>query len=153
GQRLRPVRRSGDRLALHVIGELDEIVRALGDAEEGDGAELAELRVAPAGEGLDADDPAAGDRDLRLEQDLDLVFVERAAKIDFEPVLPRAVLRGFGIEDAYRSPLPALRLGERGAAPAQQRGSIVPPLRRDHAGAAAQSDDMIARQERPPDRL
>ena len=128
-ERLGPGGGGEDRLALHMIGELGEIVRALGDGEQGHGAELAVKRVVPAGERLDPGDRAAGHRDLRLEADLDLVLVERPAQIDLEPVVARGGAFGAILQHMDRRPLPRLRLGERGAGAAQQGGGIVARLR------------------------
>ena len=119
----------GDRLALDVVGELGEIVRALGDAEQGRRAQFAILGMLPAGERLDADDRAAGHRDLRLEADLDLVLVERAPQVDLEPVAARGRALRALLEHVHRRPL-AAGFGERGAGAAQQARADRRPARR-----------------------
>ena len=74
-----PAGDGGDRLAVDMLGQLDEIVGRLGDAEQGAGAERAVNRVAPACERLDARDAPGGDLDLRSR---DLAAEKRLA-VDF----------------------------------------------------------------------
>ncbi len=149
GERPGPRRRRDDRLALHMVGELNQIVRTLGDAEQGVGAQFAIFGVRPARQRLRADDSSGGDRDLRLEADLDFVLVERAAQVDFEPVAALGGAFGAVLEHPDRGTVGALGFGERGAGAAEQCGGIVAGLRGGNARFGAQSDDMVARGERP----
>jgi hypothetical protein len=109
--------------------------------------------VAPAGERLGADDPAGGDRHLGLEQYLDLVLVESPPQIDLELVAERAVARRAGVHHLDRPGLARLRFGESGAGAAEKAGGVFITFRSDDSDPAAQSDDVIARHERPADRL
>src|SRR5437762_4496 len=113
-ERLGPGGRGGDRLALHMVRKLGEIVRALGHSEQGRSAQFAILRVPPARERLDPADRAARYRDLRLEADLDLVLVERTPEVDLEPVAARGGAFGACLDHMDRRAL-APRFGERGA--------------------------------------
>ena len=87
---------------------------------------------------------------MRLEQDLDLVAVERAAEVDFELVSQRIVAGGAFVERQHRPRLARLRFGERAARPAEEGGGIVVGSCSDDAGTARQGDDMVAADERPP---
>ncbi len=103
-----------------MVGELDQIVRALGGGEQRLGTEFAEQRVPPARQRLDADDPAGRHRDLRLPEDLDPVLVEREPQIEFEPAvlgLPRLLALG---EYRVRGGLAVARVGKREAGVAEQ---------------------------------
>ena len=152
-ERLRPGRRGGDRPALHMVGQLGEIIGSFGDAEQGGGAELAILGMPPAGERLDPGDLAGRHRDLRLEQDLDLASIERPAQIDLEPLAAFGLGFGAFLEHPHRRAFAGLGFGERHAGAAQQQRGVVARLRDRDAGAAAEGDHMVAGHERPADRL
>ena len=124
--------RGGDGTALHMVGEDGEIVGALGDAEQGRGAELAIMRVLPARE-PSAQHLPARHRHLRLEQDLDLAAIERAAQIDLEP-LARSVALGAVLDHTDRCAFRRFGLGERDAGAPQQAGRVVARLGDGDAG-------------------
>jgi hypothetical protein len=94
-----------------MIGQLSEVIGSFGDAEQGGRAEFAKSWMLPPGERLGADDPPARDRHLRLEQDLDLVLVERAAQIDLELVAERGFAPRAGVHHRIgpASPLASAR--------------------------------------------
>src|SRR5262249_4699937 len=100
--------------------------------------------MAPAGQRFGADDPAAGDRYLRLEQNLDLVLVERAPEIDLELVAYGIIGLSARFQHADRPRFRRLGVGERGTRAAQQSRSILTGQRSRDADPTAKRDDMIA---------
>ena len=65
-----------------MVGQRKPQIGAIGGGEQLIGPNGAECGMLPSRQRLDPGDPACGDRDLRLEQHIDLAAFDRAAQID-----------------------------------------------------------------------
>ena len=110
-------------------------------------------RVVPPRQRLDPADAMVIDRILRLEHDADLAPVQRQPQVGFQLVGVELAAALLGGKDANAFTPALSRIGQCSPGPPQQLGRIILRPRLRDTASRNQTDQMVARTERPADRL